>query len=123
MRDHREHASLKKPRQHPCVVKVLLAIAAQFSEQRTLVRSISLCIIDPFLFHRSTLTRPRLIAVVAADVRSETPILPKMFWTCDLTVFSEMSRAKAISLLDIPPTIILNTFDSVRVSSSLPKFS
>jgi hypothetical protein len=43
-----------------------------------------------------------LIAVVAADVRSDTPILSKIFFTCVFTVFSLTSSANAISFVRHP---------------------
>src|SRR4051812_38075076 len=100
-----------------------ITMGPQFLQYLALARGKVLGVFDHLVVHRSTLTSPLLIAVVAADVRSETPILPNMFCTCVFTVFSERSSAKAISLFDIPPTIIRSTVTSAGVNSSRPACS
>ena len=56
-------------------------LAAKFLQQIALRRCELFRVIDPFRIHRSTRTSPRFMACVAAEVRSETPILSKMFIT------------------------------------------
>src|SRR6187549_521345 len=107
MRQHTQHAALKESRQHRRVLIDRITVGPQFLQDLALARGVVLGIFGDVVshYHRSTLTNPLLIASVAADVRSETPIFPKRFCTCVLTVFSLISSAKPISLLDMPPTI------------------
>jgi len=56
-----------------------------------------------------------------ASVRVLTPNLKKMCLTCDFTVSGEISRARAMRLLERPWLIIARTSRSRAVSLSLPR--